>query len=632
MSKTENTTLKDVTRSILDVGSFVHLDTKASTSEGEITNDFKLGLFTLHRFTFYGDELMRGKSQEVIGLAPGETLEVVTESVRRLSREDEFESTEETSSERSTETKDVSEISDLVAKSLTETARTSTSLNAGANYQCVSGSFAQNNDVSSVSSASSEHTTKIVKETTVKAADRMKRSTRLRVRNVQELTEKNSVRRLIENKKDVPLNIIARTALRKETVIAQRIDLRLCIVKEMTAPSRLLRIGAIASTPLASNDRISSNYYELTAIHSENAGEYSWNASRGTTPEDYEITLPPDTEYNENEAPTITNFFIESWGPKGQAIATPNNWGSPDGIFVINIIKNEGTKVTLRIFMRIGLKDLNPHDFTRGATFRISIQIPVRKSIESMKKELGERAQLIRDRLSLAKRSIKDLRDEERFSVLMEIAEEFKHLGNNTLDLNAAWYEIPMSFDNNHADTTKEEETYEIPAADCPALPFGAGLKGNWGTSFDKFPWDSDTRRFQFINSDKINVFIPIVSEKEDEIITKLSLIKVDEIMEIKNYVSNRRKKLTELRDTNGDKLDPGDIAADTKTFNVEQWNENAKIFSGTEDDVKTIDDGAKSTKKDKISYTYRAEDFFPVVDRFTITTPVEGFLLETFE
>jgi hypothetical protein len=138
MTETKQTeqseTLKECARSMLDIGTFTQLPPAGADKD---KNDAEqptpvLGLFSIHRFTFIGDTVFAGQVQEVIGIAPRENVEVVTETTRRSSREDEYESTSEVEGTRSTESKDMTEVSDVVATALTTTSRASTSAKVSA--------------------------------------------------------------------------------------------------------------------------------------------------------------------------------------------------------------------------------------------------------------------------------------------------------------------------------------------------------------------------------------------------------------------------------------------------------------------------------------------------------------------
>ena len=84
---------------------------------------------------------------------------------------------------------------------------------------------------------------------------------------------------------------------------------------------------------------------------------------------------------------------------------------------------------------------------------------------------------------------------------------------------------------------------------------------------------------------------------------------KTQEIQRLVQYLANRRTRLVLARDRSGDRLDPGDVPRDAKTCSAAQWLEHEDTFQ--RDAGPAVADPA---------------EYFPVVDRFRISTPVKGF------
>ena len=604
----ESTTLKACARSVLDIGTFTAIS--AGDAMGEASSrdwaadkeggdgksaESSIGLFTIHRFTFIGDTVVAGQVQEVIGIAPRETVEVVTETTRRSSREDEYESTSEQEIARSTESKDMTEVADVVATSLTSTSRASTSAKVSATCGYASGEASEQSENSSIQSKSSQHTSKTVKEVAVKASDRMKRSIRLKVRNVQELTEVNSSRRLITNNTDHVMNIAVRSALRMETVVAQRIDTQLCMMLKIQSPGTLLAqgqvVGALPGTvPLSMPDLITTKSVEIP-------DPYSWKTNTGFNSAVVSVLLPANAQYAGPAFPLrITNFYAKSMGPiETQVVANEKTWGVDP--FTIFVSTTEGRELKVAISMDVGRDGLAPSSFERGISFDFTFAIPLVPSDETVSQVLAAQRLAIDTRLLLKVRSQKDLRDEERTAVLGAVSAR-GGIERGWLDFEGAWYELPPPEGDN-----SKKENYLIGGTDSPPRPFGAGL--GWD---GQYAWDTDVQRFLFLKATSLTAFVPIVAGRE------LTVAPAEHPAHaMATYITNRRKRLQLARDSSGDMLDPGDVLRHEKTWDEQRWTTHDNAFQQDKSD----DDDSK------------AVNYFPIVDRFKISTPVGGFMYE---
>lgn len=603
-------TLKDVARSILDIGAFTGIAAKSNDGK------FDAGIVTVHRFNFIGDRVVRGQVQEIVGIGPRETVEIVTEETRRLSREDEYETSMEVSRERETEVKDMTEVSDVLATTLTQTSRTSTSINVSANCPSVTAGGSQDNEDLTVQSKASTHTAKTIREVAVKASDRMKRSTRLRVKSVQELTEVSSSRRTLQNNTDEALNIAVRSALRMETVVVQRIDVQLCLKLTIENPGMYLLRGEI---PRLAEDMFdwSSKPIGVTGIVKV-PGPYPWQVRYGFEAQETEVNLPSGSEFDTSRADEvhIRRFDLQAMGPLTGGVANEISWPNFDSIFRVYVTHHEGTKARISISMAPDQTNLKPTEFIQGMSGKFEVMIPVRNLKSTMEKRLDDQKKALTENLRVAKRSQKDLREEERAVVLARVAAQWRESGGSPelpgertmLDLERAWYELPPLLADLPLDPPAAQ-TYKIGGEESPAAPFGAGLGINDGRV-----WDIDEQRLGFLRAPSLTAFVPVSPEFEATVVSMLGL--TAEVQRMVAYLANRRKRLISARDRNHDRLDPGDVPRNAKTWSEARWLEHEKAFLG---------DAHPGAPDDP-------EDYFPVVDRFRISTPVRGFFYEKID
>jgi len=637
-------TLKVAARSQLDVSSFTPVGTEAaSTAAAEqsaaadaFASKLSLGLYKVQRFYFAGDQVRKGQVQQVIAVAPGEAVEVVTQTTRRISREDEYESTNEFEQSSSTETKDMSEVSDVVSRTLTDSATTSVSATVGGSIGVVSASASSNQQQQSIDVTSTQHAAKTVKEVVIKSADRMKRSVRVKVKNVQELTEVNSSRRQIKNPSATqPMNIAVRAALREETVVCQNISTQLCLKIELENPGAVLVIGELPVPPRPTGLSVPKQFEATVAYQTDNNAQIDLFADGLNL--DMTFGLPADAEVDfiTKNGVELVNFVARNVDSNdGHAIFT--NW--PDAsVVVLPSVNPQQTRIGYQL-PKGKVQGIYKKGLGGSLTVRIFLKVSVNAKVAWDSELLKEQLATNESRGQIGKRSEKDLRDEERLAILQKVGEKLKTIIppeavgrlRDILDLEAMWYSI---FDDG-LNLFPKRKTYLITPKISPA-PFGIGL--GWE---EDFAWDGDKLRNVFLRAEGATVYLPIHPRLEETVINALLKANIDlgisfdddargllppkadmpakkpNLKPFCNYLVKRQDAISTWSDQDGDRIDPGDVPFAAESMTPLQ-------LAGLTDAGKYAAPSAGSKAGED------AKVLFPVVDRFKITTPVDGFFYE---
>lgn len=625
-------------RAQIDIGSHIPLAKMILNLDG--ANDksrasfSSVGLFNIHRYYFLDDEARRGQVAQVISVAPNETLEVVTQMTRRTSREDEYESSQEDERTSSTQTKDLQEITDAVSRSLVSASNSSTSAAVSGSV----GSLSHSAGSSSSESVTSQHATRVTKEVIKSVADRMKRSVRIKVRNVQEITEANSARRQITNNSTKPVNIAVRTAQREEGVYVQAKSTQLYLGLTILKPGELLATSSTFQTPEPPEPVVQS--------HRVRVALRTWPEPTHSIPPGQDGQLKYDFELMENEELDFSKFVDES----GNALTGPGfnfvelaaidrrstnpvdtaGWVAPDRLEVIDHIG--GDRVTFRLTIPRGTLQPNVGggNYEDGISTQLKVKLYLRLKTVSQNTDVAtwvkSRTSNIESKLRVLGRSPQVLREEERIVVSKQIHAAIKALSphddlQSAFDFSSLWYSVEDRDLAIDVDPKKSPRTFSQTTDSKPA-PFGYGLgwEGNFSAEADKL-------RNMFLHAEELKVFLPI-RQGDEGIVQSAIAAKLREfsgldgqllndfssrLEEICRYLQARASAADRWRNSDGTKLDSGDVDL------------RSRIAADT--DLRGLFREATYAKENG-----SAAELFPLVDKFSVVAPVDGVFYDLVE
>lgn len=626
-----------------------------------------LGVLSTIRYNFVSDdEIIRGPIQQIISLAPRETVEVVTEMVARTVREDEFEQGEESDRERTTENKVSNELTDIISNTITHSTNNSVGVNAGSAMGIVSASGDFNE--SNVETRSAQSTNKALREMTTKATDRLKRTYKLKIRNVRDITETNSSRRVITNPSDTnATNIAVHQALRKQTVVVQHLGNQLCWQCVVLHPGKYLKVGVLRKTY---DDAVDLKSIAPIILPAPTSGTGSiGDAADGLAAHsgrtfnwDIDFNLPPEHSYdqppNAGDPPNVKIISARvRHMARGNTVGTQHTFnltilkavsfstatvakaegtktqpaqmaGAAGAASQDTIVNNNGLKITVS-----GTYIYTGHNVDDNLRLELEVEYKyvssllaqsadVVQKLESLKQRYARAVQRKEGEASLAKRPTRDLREEERLEVTSRLlqenfsagagdAAEFEYM-SSLFDFEKMFYALPELLVACNKESVDDGlgNLNEYLVTDKTSAEFGASL--HWA----KFQPDADRARNVFLNSAYAQVRLPIRNGKEEEAVSWMASNVEGRVFLTAEAEKSLEKKCKDyaarysagqlLTDSNGDKVDPGDVPVETKSL--------------------ADADLAKALTTDKPTNV----QIFPVLDKFDVYVPIEGYLYRT--
>lgn len=603
-----------------------------------------IGLLSTIRYNYVSaPELIEGPVQQVVALAPKESIEVVTEQVSKTVREDEYEEGQEAESNKSVDTRQTNELTDMVSKSITHSINNSITGGVNGTIGVVSANVSSNTSTSDVETSSVQSTNRTVRDVTVKTSDRLKRSFKIKVKNVQELTSTNSFRRTITNPSEkIAINVAISQALRKQTVIAQHIGTQMCWQCIVERPGTTLRVGSYRPTyqdaldkgvfappPNASSGTKATIECTASEQRAVSGKPFAWTLK---------VELPLDFAYKKDSAITLISADVThavegtnvgNMHTLAMSTSTGTSYSTAvakgDGANTQSTVNNNGLSFAISgTFIKTGhavddhlqIKATIEYEF-EGSDYKKATDL--QRRIDEEAKRYERFAQRKGAEAGIETRPPRDLREEERLEITRRVlleqfgmaagaASEFEFI-NSLFDFEAMFYSLPdilASLTTGARGTEPFAFNEEYLVTKETRARFGDSL--HW----DRTQCDGDRARDLFLNAKFAYVRLPIRPGKELEAIAWLesnvegciytgfkASAELNQIAE--TLVARDKHRRGVIRDAQGDMADPGDVLVDRKS--------------------------TTTLANDLMSISPTLDQLYPVVDRFEITEPVEGYL-----
>ncbi|GIX21861.1 MAG: hypothetical protein KatS3mg121_0644 [Gammaproteobacteria bacterium] len=578
-----------------------------------------IGIAHYYRQLYFNTEEGFGPIEQCFTVAPAETLEVIAETVRRQSFEEINEVGLETETERSSEQRNLDEISDRTAAMVQNSSEVAISANFSGQVGVYQFGAEVSTNFSNTSQRTRERIAKRLKETTFRASERIRKTVTVKTRAFDETTTTNSTRRVISNPGDTPVNYGLRRVLRKVRVKVQDLGPRMVWQLYIRNPgeglarSRFVHFrdaGDIAVPdippgvpPKPEGGRESGTVSALL----------EWNEERRTWYVPIGIVVPRDREVDSVAIDGITD--LEGGGKDDHAPAPRNDISWVDGrdpesgLFVVNVgvHKGDGKSVSVNY----------TYTWSPAASAIAEWEAKREAAVAALTQELlqekfeRERA-LITEQSRIRPRPAADLRQEERYEIMNRMVSHlFAHplspseptpleleSFHRFFDLNGIFvYMHPSWWKPRFAARTTgyQRESYAITAESEPA-PLGSSLR--WAIQLD-----GDRRRNEFLNSPWVRVCVPIRPGQERAAIRWLA-----------KHIEGDR----------GFDLDSGPLKAVLEE--VENFRRReASLTTGPDYAVTNVVGGTPGAPDGALS----PQDLYPIIDEFDVTVPTEGFVYD---
>jgi len=570
----------------------------------------RLGIMHNHRTLFYPTDVVAGPIEQTISTSPGEAVEVTMELTRRVTVEEENESRGQFTTESVQELSTQDELTDRVSTVLQDTHSTSVSMNVSGTIAIVSGSVGVNDSYTSTQTVSKEQMKRSMKQTTQRVSQQFMKSYVIRSKRVEDVTTRDTFRRLLRNDSDRPMHFGFRKTLQQYLASTQYLGPQLVWHVAVRGPGVTLAGPRIVSTRLlpAAFLQAATRSLVLTDI-----GGFTRNYDKPSSPV-YDWTIWAGTGY-----------FVGARFQNGRDSVTITTETSTYKVVLVcelSVLKlNSNGTVTLRFRPYIvNEKGAVPNSFpisvptfqlvTVDSDLKIATDNTGKVTIESFLEDYRE---LLMESASIEARPSGDLRQEEKSILLNQALRRLMltsyHNNNSEYDdlkrfdeifeTKSAFYQLYPP----HYHSPLYERNSLAPEYDAykglPPARFGASL--GW-----RIQLDGDARRTEFINSPLARVCIPIARGREvDAIYLLLSRL---------NY--RLAANVTEV------------LAALSARRILESNLEN---LGKTED---SLDLKVPSPKVDESAATDEnlAAALYPVTEVFAVTEPLTGFVYEPLE
>lgn len=575
-----------------------------------------IGVAHYYRQLYFNTEEGFGPIEESFTVAPAETLEVVSETVRRQSFEEINEVGLETESEQAREQRNLDEVSDRTATMV----RNSSEVAISANFSGEVGVYQFGADVATNFNSSreknTERTKKRLKETTFRASERIRKSVSVRTRSFEETTTTNSSRRLIQNTSDTPVNYGLRRVLRKVRVKVQDLGPRMVwqlyvrnpgvgLAKSKFVHFREGQDISLPDVPPGTPPKPEGGQETGTT-----SATLEWSNTHGTWYVPIGVVVPPGRAIDSVAIDSITD--LESGGKDDQAPSPRNDisWQEGEdpesGLFVVAVGVAPGDSRNVNVGYTYSWSPSSQALLEWEATkdrLREEIQE------EALQKKFERERTLITERSKIPKRPAADLRQEERYEIMNRMVSHlFANPANPSeptpteleyfhryFDLSGIFlYMHPSWWRPRYAASAVgfERPAYEITAESDPA-PLGSSL--NWAIQLD-----GDNRRNEFLNSPWVRVCVPINPGNERDAIEWLAQhIEGDRGYDIENG------PLKAVLESIEERREAEQMASDGPDYAVVSGTPGAPDEAAT------------------------PQDIYPIVDEFDVTVPTGGFVYD---
>jgi hypothetical protein len=581
-----------------------------------------VGVANFYRQLFFHLEEGVGPLEQAFTIAPLETLEVLYETVKKQTHEEQMEQGSVTVSESAMEEKEVDEVSDKVSSMIQRDSSAAMTVSGGGGVAGVWHASGQAKaDMTVSNSRGREETSRRLTELTTRASERITKSFSFRTRDTQEITSTNLTRRVIHNDSPDPVSYGLRRVLRKVRVKVQDMgptlvwQIYVCDPGKALAQSKLVHFRtpseiAQPDVPPGAPPKPSGGT-DTGATSSEVAWDDEWDTHFVT------LVVAPGAGRIVTAVSLDSVTDLEGGGKDDDAPA-PRNDIHP---WPLDATDTTGT-VTCKLPIRRG--DASSVSLTYSyswtptpdvlAAWEAQVEILRAAATEDLLQQKFEQEKaLITEHRRIRHRPAADLRREERFEVLNRMISEVFSTGDDPslptpleIEYFHRFFDIESMFTFNHpswwrpryasALNAMGREEYTITAESEPA-PMGSSL--GWVIQAD-----GDTRRNEFINSPWLRACIPIRRGRERAALAWLA----KHIEGERGYDPNRNplKSVLEFMDA---RIQAEDVLG-------VDGPEYVSVDSGVEPQP----DAAKPS------------GVYPIIHEFDVTVPTDGFVYERLE
>ena len=579
-----------------------------------------IGIAHYYRQLYFNKEEGVGPIEEAFTVAPLETLEVIYQTVKRQVHEEILEQGLEVVSESAVEEKNLDEVSDKVSSMVQQDVSASMSANASGSIGVWQAGASATASYSTSSQRSREYSTRRLKEVTKRASERITKSFSIKTRDVSELTETTSTRRVIRNESADPVSYGLRRVLRRVSVKVQDLGPRLVWQLYLRDPgtglarSRFVHFRetgpiSVPDIPPGVPPRPSGG------IESESSStSIKWHAGKKI----YYVTIVvrPGADRDVSGV-RIENITDMEGGGKDDKAPAPHNefdlgstWDPAARTFTANVGILPGDSPTVQITYSYTWQPsasvLAAWEAQRAAAVATLTE-------EALIKQFEQDKALITERSRIKSRPANDLRQEERYEVMNRMVSYLFGRGDDPseptpleIEYFHRYFDIDGIFTYTHPSWWKPRfssknvglgrEAYEITAESDPA-PLGSSL--GWLIQLD-----GDRRRNEFLNSPWARVCLPMRPGREREAILWLAKHMEGDV---------------------GFDIEDGTLASLLK--DVEAYRSREAGLGGDGPDYVTVEStpGAPADPAEP-------EGVYPVVDEFDVTVPTDGFVYDTIK
>jgi len=620
---------RDANKSIVSVlGSTLRNDNVPdfmAPSDGNLpeANLCPVGLMHLYRQLYFAGEEGLGPIEEAFTVAPLETLEIFTSTIRRQIHEEMVEVGSETISQTAQELKDQDEVTDKVSSMIQRDNTAAFSAEGGANLLVWHAGASANVSLSSSAQRSRDTTTRHLREVTQSASQRIRQTVTIRTTSQQDIATTATSHRVIRNESSSPVSYGLRRVLRKVRVQVQYLGPRAVWQLYLRNPGVglarsqfvLFREAKITPPPDMPPDMPPRPH----------GGTDTGSASCAIT------TAPPPPELTGQNvlifkvlAPAdrvITAVSIDSLVDLGGNTKSADDPAAKSGAtlvagvagsrdVVIPVKKGSSDAVTVNYSYT-----WEPSDdvVTEWDTIRKTKQAAITE--ERLQEQFERGRDLITARSKVRPRPAADLRREERYEVMNRMISQLfgrpENPGGPTpleIEYFHQFFNIDGIFTFTHPSwwkpryaasmTSLEREPYEITADGEPA-PLGSSL--GWLLQLD-----GDSKRNEFLNSPWVRVCLPMRPEREREAAEWLA---------------------SHVEGTTG--FDSP--AVDGLLTDIETFRQREASLGRDGPDYVAIDSTLGAEPGDPTAPA-TAPGVYPVVDRFDVIEPTPGLVYDSIE
>lgn len=203
-------------------------------------NYVRLGVLEAYRTIYTPNEIGMGPADQVLSIAPSETVEIILETSIRKTVEQETSSELTQTTSMSKEDKTEKELTDTVASLIQQTSTSSVSMSAGGSISVLSVSAGTSASYSETKSQSHETTSRTLRQSTQRVSSEQSKRYVIKTRSVQETSERELHRRVISNSSQLIQHYALRRCFQIGKASVQYLGPRLIIQHEIIEPGRYL--------------------------------------------------------------------------------------------------------------------------------------------------------------------------------------------------------------------------------------------------------------------------------------------------------------------------------------------------------------------------------------------------------